>query len=266
MGIVSPKPQTTWRVVRGIVSAPLGQIIFVDTPGIHHSRDSLGRYMVSSAREALFGADLNIWMVDCRQNPLEAEENFGANLPEDVPAILAINKVDLIPRTQLLPLIAEYSRLYPFREIIPLSALKGQNTDRLLDVIWNYLPGGPPLFPEDQLSDRPEREIVQEFIREKVFLLTHQEIPYSTAVTVESWKERGEGKKILISAVITVERTSQKKIVIGKKGAMIKKIGIEARRLIESFLAVPVFLQLHVRVRGEWRRKKSKLRDLGFEV
>jgi len=266
LAIISPKPQTTWRVVRGILTAPEGQIIFVDTPGIHHSRDSLGRYMVSSAREAIFDADLNLWMTDCRREPLTAEENFRSNLPDTIPAFLIINKVDLIPRVQLLPLIDRYRELYPFKEIIPISALKGENTDRLLSAIWKHLPPGTPLFPDDQLSDRPEREIVQEFIREKVFILTHEEIPYSTAVTIESWEERGEGKKILISALITVERTSQKKILIGKKGAMIKKIGTEARKRIESFIGVPVFLDLHVRVREKWRRKRSTLRDLGFGI
>lgn len=267
LAIISPRPQTTWRVVRGILTAPAGQIIFVDTPGMtRHSRDPLGGYLVSSARQALSETDLNMWMVDCRQTPLPEADYLRGLLPQKIPAFLIINKVDLYSKPGLLPLIDAYRKIYPFREIIPVSALRGDNVDTLLGLIWKYLPHGPLLFPPDQLADQPEREIVREFIREKVFLMTREEIPYSTVVTVEEMKEREGGKKLFIHAVIHVEKQSQKGIVVGKKGEMVKKIGTAARRRIESFLGVPVYLELRVKVREKWRSKKSSLRDLGFRV
>ncbi len=265
LAIVSPKPQTTWQVVRGILSTPQGQIIFVDTPGIHHSRDVLGGHMVAAARSAMFDADLNFWMIDGRKDADISGQLFTEQLPHRISSFLLINKIDLIPRPLLLPLIERIRDRYPFKEIVPISALKGENLDRLLELTWRYLPEGPMLFPPDQLSDQPEKEIVKEFIREQVFLLTHQEIPYSTAVTIEEMREQPE-KKLFISAVIHVERTSQRGIIVGKHGAMIKRIGMAARRRIESLLGVPVYLELHAKVRENWRSKKSSLRDLGFNV
>ncbi|MDP8275721.1 MAG: GTPase Era, partial [Candidatus Euphemobacter frigidus] len=264
LAIVSPKPQTTWQVVRGILTTPKGQIIFVDTPGIHRSRDALGSQMVSAARSAIFEADLNYWIIDCRKGTDLSGPIFGDHLPLRIPVFLLINKVDLFPRPRLLPLINRLQEHYPFKEIIPISALKGENVDRLLEVTWKYLPVGPLLFPPDQLSDQPEREIVKEFIREQVFLITHQEIPYSTAVTVEEMRERPGRKKLFISAIIYVERKSQKGIIVGKNGAMIKRIGTYARSRIEGLLGVPVYLELRVKVRENWRRKSSSLREFGY--
>lgn len=263
LAIVSPKPQTTWQVVRGILTGPPGQIIFIDTPGIHHARDPLSSRMVAEARSALFDADLNFWLIDCREDPDRAAE-FFSQLPRRVPAFLVINKVDLIPRERLLPLIDRLKDLHPFREIVPVSALKGENLDRLLELTWALLPERPPLFPPDQLSDQPEREIAQEFIREQVFRLTRQEVPYSTAVRIEEWREGEERKKLFIRALIVVERTAQRGIILGKGGAMAKRIGTEARKKIEGLLGVPVFLELKVLVREKWRRKTSALKDLGF--
>ena len=264
LAIISPKPQTTWQVIRGILTTPQGQIIFVDTPGIHQSRDVLGGYMVTAARSANFDADLVFWIVDCRKDIDLSEEIFSNHLPSTSPVFLLLNKVDLIPRTRLLPLIARIQGRYPFKEIVPISALKGENIDRLLELTWKYLPPGPLLFPADQISDQPEREIAKEFIREQVFILTHQEIPYSTAVMIEEMCERPGRKTIFISAVIFVERKSQKGILVGKKGAMIKKIGTAARSRIEGLLGIQVYLELRVKVRDEWRKKKSSLQEFGF--
>ena len=266
LAIISPKPQTTWQVVRGILTTERGQVIFVDTPGIHQSRDVLGSYMVTAARSANFDADLVFWMVDCRKDLDLSEQFFLEHLPTRSPAFLLLNKVDLIPRLHLLPLIERIQGRYPFKEIVPVSALKGENLDRLMELTWKYLPPGPLLFPSDQISDQPEREIVKEFIREQVFLLTHQEIPYSTAVMIEEMREQTERKKLYISAIVFVERKSQKGILVGKKGAMIKRIGTAARDRIENLLGVPVYLELRVKVRDEWRKKKSSLKEFGFDI
>ena len=263
LAIVSPRPQTTWQVVRGILTQPAGQVIFVDTPGIHHARDPLSTRMVADARSALFDADLNYWMIDCREDP-EKAAGFFSSLPRRVPAFLVINKVDLIPRNRLLPLIEQIRGIYPFREIVPVSALKNENIDRLLGLTWHYLPAGPPLFPPDQLSDQPEREIVKEFIREQVFLLTRQEVPYSTAVKIEEMREQPGRKKLFIRALIIVERPAQRAIILGRGGTMAKRIGSAARKKIESLLGVGVFLELKVLVREKWRQKTGVLRDLGF--
>jgi GTP-binding protein Era len=266
LAIISPKPQTTWQVVRGILTTERGQVIFVDTPGIHQSRDVLGSYMVTAARSANFDADLVFWIVDCRKDLDLSEQFFLEHLPTHSPAFLLLNKVDLIPRLHLLPLIERIQGRYPFKEIVPVSALKGENLDRLMELTWKYLPPGPLLFPSDQISDQPEREIVKEFIREQVFLLTHQEIPYSTAVMIEEMREQTERKKLYISAIVFVERKSQKGILVGKKGAMIKRIGTAARDRIENLLGVPVYLELRVKVRDEWRKKKSSLKEFGFDI
>ncbi|MDP8236218.1 MAG: GTPase Era [Candidatus Erginobacter occultus] len=263
LAIVSPKPQTTWQVVRGILTGPAGQIIFIDTPGIHHSWDRFSNRMVADARSALFDADLNFWLIDCRDDPVRAAV-FFSQLPRRVPAFLLINKVDLIPRKRLLPLIERLRDRYPFQEIIPISALKNENLNRLLELTWASLPEGPILFPPDQLSDQPEREIVKEFIREQVFLLTHQEVPYSTAVMIEEMREGPDRRKVFIRGLIIVERPAQRAIILGKGGAMIKRIGTAARKKIEGLIGVPVFLELQVLVRENWRRKTGALKDLGF--
>ncbi len=263
LAIVSPRPQTTWQVVRGILTRPDGQIIFVDTPGIHQARDPLSTRMVADARSALSEADLNYWLIDCRADP-ERAAGFFSSLPRRIPTFLVINKVDLVPRGRLLPLIEQIRDCHPFREIVPVSALKNENIDRLLALTWKHLPVGPPLFPSDQLSDQPEREIVKEFIREQVFLLTRQEVPYSTAVKIEEMREQPERKKLFIRALVVVERPAQRAIVLGRGGAMIKRIGTAARKKIEGLLGVPVFLELKVLVREKWRQKTGALRDLGF--
>ncbi len=264
IAIVSPRPQTTWRVVRGILTRPEGQAVFVDTPGIHRVRDHLGRNMVKQARRAISESDLLFWLVDCRLSPAEDREQFSA-LPPRLPVFLVINKIDRIDRSGLLPLIEEYAAFGLFREIVPVSALTGENLDRLLELLWRYLPPGRPLFPPDQISDQPERDLVREFIREKVFQLTRQEIPYSSAVRIDEFREGGGGEKIYVGATVFVERPSQKGILIGKKGAMIKKIGTAARARMEGLLGRPVFLELKVKTREGWRRKRTSLKEFGLE-
>ena len=264
VAIVSPRPQTTWNVVRGILTREEGQIIFVDTPGIHRARDYVGLHMVKQARQAISEVDLLCWLVDCRQPPEENWDLFVRPRPA-APSFLLINKIDLFDRPALLPRIEEYSKLGLFREIIPLSALTGENVDRLSHLFWQYLPPSPLLFPPDQISDQPERDLVREFIREKVFQLTRQEIPYASAVKIDEFKEREDGEKIYIAATIYVERKTQKGILIGDKGAMIKKIGTAARRRIEGLLGRPVYLDLQVKIREGWRRDKTSLKEFGLD-
>lgn len=262
LAIVSPKPQTTWTTVRGIVTAAAGQAIFVDTPGLHAPRDLCGESMVASAKRALQDADLIYWMADCRRGSLPPPE-FDPDLVASVPTFLVLNKIDLIAKTALLPLIEYFAKLAPFREVVPVSARTGDNASRLLQSTWPYLPPGPPLFPADQLSDQPERDLVREFIREQMYLLTRQEIPYASAVTIEEFREREDRRKVLIAATVHVERDSQKGIVVGRRGEMIKKIGTAARRRIEGFLGRPVFLDLRVKVRERWRRSERSLKEFG---
>lgn len=264
LAIISPKPQTTWHVIRGILTTDQGQAVFIDTPGIHQSRDVLGSYMVMAARSANFDADLVFWMVDCRRNIDILEQVVVSHLPPKSPVFLLLNKIDLIPRQRLLPMLDRIQGKYPFKEIIPISALKKENLDRLKELTWKYLPAGPILFPPDQLSDQPERDIVKEFIREQVFLLTHHEIPYSTAVKIEEMRDQPGRRKLLIVASIFVERKSQKGILVGKRGEMIKRIGTAARVRIEKLLGIPVYLELRVKVREEWRKKKNSLKEFGF--
>lgn len=262
LAIVSPKPQTTWNVVRGIFTAGHGQIIFVDTPGWHRPHNPVGERLVAVAGRALSGVDLIYWLVDCRQKPEDSARIFARRPAARVPSFLLLNKIDLISRPRLLPLIDYFRKLKIFREIIPLSALKGENVDHLLELTWPLLPAGPALFDPEQLSDQPERELLREFIREKIFLLTNQEIPYSSAVKIEVIREGEERKKLFIQAVVYVERESQKGILIGKKGAMIKKIGSSARRRMENFLGRPVYLDLRIKVRANWSKNPAARREL----
>jgi GTP-binding protein Era len=264
LAIVSPKPQTTWNVVRGILTAEKGQVIFVDTPGLHQPRDLCGAHLAAEAKRARAESDLVYWMADCRKGAVVPPE-FDPGIVHSVPSFLVLNKVDLIEKPALLPLIDYFGKLGPFREVVPVSAKTGDNVERLLQATWSYLPGGPPLFPADQLSDQPERELVKEFIREQMYLFTQQEIPYASVVKIEEFREREDRRKLLIAAVIHVERESQKGIVVGKGGEMIKKIGTAARRRIEAFLGTPVYLDLRVKVRDKWRQNKDSLREFGLQ-
>jgi len=262
--ITSNKPQTTRNRIQGIHNIPDGQLIFIDTPGIHAGHSRLNKSMVDVAMSAISGVDLLLLVV-------EATTPVDAGIINEVlkgvtrPVVLVINKVDLLPVKQaLFEKISAWSALYPFREIVPVSAGSGDGVGLLVETISRYLPEGPQLFPDDILTDMPEKFIVAEMIREKIFRLTRDEVPYSTAVEVESFVERENGV-IAISAAIVLERATQKGIVIGKRGDMLKRIGSQARLDIERLLAARVFLELFVKVEENWSERPSKLREYGYE-
>lgn len=262
--ITSDKPQTTRNRIQGIHNIPGGQIVFIDTPGIHVGRSKLNRSMVDAARSAISGVDLLLLVVEATT---AADAELIADILKKVtsPVILVLNKIDLLPeKSQILNKIAEWSALYAFKEIVPVSAGRSDGVDYLVTVISGYLPEGAAMFPDDILTDMPEKFIVAEMIREKVFRLTHDEIPYSTAVVVESFVERENGV-IAISAAIMLERDTQKGIVIGRKGEMLKKIGSQARADIERLLDTRIFLELFVKVVENWSERPSKLIELGYQ-
>ena len=261
--ITSDKPQTTRNRIQGIHNIPDGQIIFIDTPGIHAAHSRLNKSMVDVAMAAISGVDLLLLVV-------EATTAVDAGIIEvlkgiTTPVILVLNKVDLLPDKRILfERISAWAALHPFREVMPISAGAGDGVNLLVDTISRYLPAGPQLFPDDILTDMPEKFIVAEMIREKVFRLTRDEVPYATAVEIETFTERENGV-IAIQAAIVLERTTQKGIVIGKRGEMLKKIGSQSRIDIERMLATRVFLELFVKVEENWSERPSKLREYGYE-
>jgi GTP-binding protein Era len=261
--ITSDKPQTTRNRIQGIHNIPDGQIIFIDTPGIHAAHSRLNKSMVDTALAAISGVDLLLLVV-------EATTSVDTGIIDvlkgiSTPVILVLNKVDLMPdKSALFNRITAWAALHPFREVVPVSAGAGDGVDLLVDVISKYLPEGPQLFPDDILTDMPEKFIVAEMIREKVFRLTRDEVPYSTAVEIETFTERENGV-IAIQAAIVLERTTQKGIVIGKKGEMLKRIGSQARGDIERLLGTRIFLELFVKVEENWSERPSKLREFGYE-
>jgi GTPase len=264
--ITSDKPQTTRNRIKGIHNVPQAQIIFIDTPGIHRAKSLLNRFMVEEAMASVKEVDVILFLVEADLPTGSREEQILEVLAAvKTPVFLVLNKIDLVAKEALLEKIAGYARLYPFKEIIPVSAANGDGVESLVESVCRYLPEGPVYFPEDILTDVPERFIVAEIIREKIFRLTRDEVPYAVAVEVESFKERPDGTLIAIAAAINVERDSQKGIIIGKKGAMLKKIGMEARREIEQLLDSKVFLELFVRVRKEWSENPRLLKELGYQ-
>jgi len=263
--ITSDKPQTTRNRIQGIHNVPGAQIVFIDTPGIHQARSRLNKYMVDVALSSIREVDLVLFLVEANQKPGEQEQEIIDVLAgTTAPVFLVINKVDMTEKGSVLERIAAYKDRYPFREIVPVSAQTGDGVDRLVALVRDILPEGPVYFPDDILTDVPERFIAAEIIREKVFRLTRDEIPYATAVEVDSFKEREDGGLVSIAATITVERDSQKGIIIGKKGAMLKKIGSAARVEIEHLLNTKVFLELFVRVRKDWSEDARMLKELGY--
>lgn len=262
ISIVTEKPQTTRNRILGIKNLPVAQIVFVDTPGIHKPKHRLGEFMVKQSYEAIEFVDLVVLIVEPVE-PTEPDLKIIERLrSRATPVILSINKIDRVPKPILLPLIETYSDIFPFKEIIPISALKQDGVDRLVNVIVEYLPEGERLYPEDMITDQAERFLVSEFIREKIIESTEDEVPYSVAVEVERWEETG--RLIKIQANILVEREGQKLIIIGKKGERIKEIGTKARLEIERFLGSKVYLELWVKVRKNWRKSDSILRSLGY--
>ena len=270
ISIVTPKPQTTRNRILGVVNSEQYQIVLLDTPGLHRSRQPLNREMVRIALDSLAEVDMVLFLIDISL-PLpvaredEEEPELAGYLKQlRCPAILVLNKVDLLPRERLLPMIEAYAALHQFKAIIPLSALHGDGVDGLLKEMLAVLPQGPRYFPEDIPTDATERFLVGEIVREKVFLLTGQEIPYSTAVLVESFKEDTDRGLITIHATIVLERQSQKGIVIGKGGSKLKSIGSAARKDIERLLGEKVMLKLWVKIKKNWSQDERFLRELGF--
>ena len=264
LAIVTPKPQTTRNRITGILTTDSYQIIFLDTPGVLTPKYRLHDQMVKTAYTAITDADIVLYMIDVSRQNSGIEEKILDKLKKAAQqVILVINKIDLISNPALLPIIASYQEKFPFLEIIPISATTGDGVLQLRETIVKHIPEGPPYFPPDQLSDLPKRFFISETIREKIFLRTNQEIPYASSVVVEEFKERPNGK-IYISAMLYVERQSQKGILVGKGGQTIKKIGQLARTEIEQFLETTVFLDLRVSVKADWRRDERKLKDMGY--
>lgn len=258
--IVTPKAQTTRHRITAVHTIPTAQIAFQDTPGIHEGKTALNRFMVSAALKTLEETDVILLMVIPSEEILPDDRRIVERIKSTGrPSVLAINKTDTVEPAFLLPLIDKYSRAHEFRAIIPISALQGSGVDELVEVLVGLLPVGPPLFPEDEISDLPVRFFVAEIIREQVTLKTGQEIPYKTAVVVESFEE--EDDRVLIHADIHTERDSQKKILIGKGGQMIKRIGVAAREKIEEFLGRHVRLELFVKVTPHWTRDAKRIEE-----
>jgi GTP-binding protein Era len=265
ISITSKKPQTTRNRILGVLHRPDVQIVFIDTPGIFKAKDTLNLRIVDTALSAIGDADMILFVLDTA-NPDPTSEYFLVKRLQNQarPVILALNKIDLIKKIDLLGQIEKWSTEYRFDAIVPISATEGTQIEALIKAMENFLPNGPPYFPEDALTDLPERFIAAEMIRESVFRLTGEEIPYATAVTVDSFKEQKTGKLVKIEATIHIERDSQKGIIIGKEGSKLKRIGTESRKKIEHMLDTKVFLKLFVRVQKNWRKDTRALRKFGY--
>jgi GTP-binding protein Era len=265
---VSPKPQTTRNRLLGILTRPDVQVIFVDTPGIHLAKSKLGDYMVEMAKRAIPDADVLLFMVDVSQPPSRADREVAklfSSLQQDIAVILTMNKVDLAGEKEREQHTAAYQALGRFDESLCISALMGYNRGELLEMVVSKLPLGPCYYPEDQLSDQQERFIASELIREQVLRCLEQEVPHAVAVVVQEFEER-PNDVIYISANIYTERDSQKGIVIGRRGTMIKRIGQGARVSLQELLGRKVYLDLWVKVRKDWRRKEQSLREFGYTL
>jgi GTPase len=263
IAIVTSKPQTTRNRIQGIVTEKRGQIVFIDTPGLHDPDSALGRQMMREVAAAIEGIDVLLLIVDAsRVSPqtdsmlLQKAQRFSGK------TILVLNKVDTVAKAQLLPMIDRFRKESDFAAIVPISALKGTGLDGLVDEIFRLLPENQPYFPEDQVTDQPERFLAAEIIREKAIRALHHELPYAVAVVVEKFEEKP--KLLRVEAVVNVERDTQKKILIGHKGAMLKKIGTEARKELETLLDTKVFLGLFVKVAKDWRENPQRVRELDW--
>lgn len=267
IAIMSDKPQTTRNKVQGVLTLDKSQMIFIDTPGIHVPKHKLGDFMLKVAKNTLREVDVIIFMVNATEPRGKIDELIMDMLENnETPVFLVINKIDQVHPDELINIINSYKTKYDFAEIIPISALQGNNVERLLETIQTYLPEGPQYYPADQVTDHPERFIISELIREKVLHLTREEIPHSIAVIIDKIKKEEDTEKdmIRVMATIVVERDSQKGIVIGKRGALLKEVGTRARQDIEMLLGSKVYLELWVKVQKDWRNKSTHLRDYGF--
>lgn len=263
VAIMSDKPQTTRHRIHSVITRPDAQIVLMDTPGIHKPKHKLGEYMVDVALNTLREVDVVLFLVEA-ERPGPGDQYIIEQLRQiKTPIILVINKIDLVSRQDLLPLIEAYRTTLDYREIVPLSALAGENVATLPDLLVRYLPEGPKYYPDDMITDRPERFIMAELIREKVLHLTFQEVPHSVAVVVEN-VERRRDDLVAVDAVIYTERDSQKAILIGKGGQMLKKIGQLAREEMEALFGNKFFLQLWVKVKEDWRNRENIIRQFGY--
>lgn len=266
IAIMSNKPQTTRNKIQTIVTSEKGQIIFIDTPGIHEPKHKLGEYMNTSAETTLEGVDLVLWLIEPDKRIGKGDQYIIERLKKvKTPVILVINKIDTIKKEEILEVMNTYKDEFDFAEIVPVSALKGENTDVIVDKIFNYIEEGPQFFPGDMITDQPERQIVAELIREKALKLLEQEIPHGIAVVIDQMKERKNRNIIDIDATIICEKDSHKGIIIGKQGSMLKKIGTLARKDIETLLGAKVNLNLWVKIKKDWRDSDFLLKNYGYD-
>ncbi|HEY9165570.1 MAG TPA: GTPase Era [Candidatus Kryptonia bacterium] len=270
LSIVTPKPQTTRHKIAGILTGENYQVVFLDTPGIINPRYALQEVMMSSTEEAIGEADIIVLMVDASGSAAADSLRHSAIVrqlsgeKEKRPVLLALNKVDLVKKSEILPMIQKASEIYPFKDIFPVSAVKGDNLDELKKCLVDYLPEGEQFYPEDYMSDRDERFFVSEIIREEIFKMFREEVPYSTTVEIEEFRDSDTERKTYIRAVIYVEKDSQKGILIGRSGSALKQIGQSSRRQIEKMIGHEIFLELFVKVEKEWRDDAAKIRRLGY--
>jgi GTP-binding protein Era len=266
IAITSNKPQTTRNRIQTVYTDERGQIVFLDTPGIHKAKNKLGEYMVNVAERTLKEVDVVLWLVEPTTFIGAGEQHIAAQLKTvKTPVVLIINKVDTIKKEEILKFIDAYKDICDFADIVPVSALRGQNTDSVLEVIFKYLPYGPAFYDEDTVTDQPQRQIVAEMIREKALRCLDEEIPHGIAVTIEKMKERPNGKVVDIEATIICERDSHKGIIIGKGGTMLKKIGSAARFEIERMMEMQANLQIWVKVRKDWRDSDLFMKNFGYD-
>jgi GTP-binding protein Era len=266
VSIISNKPQTTRNKIRSILSGDGFQIVFIDTPGIHKPSSKLGVYMVKAAENAMNEVDCILYLVEPRKVS-EADKHIINRLGNvDTPVYLAVNKIDAVEKAEILNVIEDYRGYYNFAEIFPISALNAENTDDLLSAVKNILPEGPRYFPEDSVTDQPERQIAAELVREKALYYLREEVPHGVAIAIEAMKQREDQELVDVEATIYCEKDSHKGIIIGKKGDMLKKIGAAARLDIERLLGSPIFLQLWVKVKKDWRDSDFYLKNFGYSV
>lgn len=266
IAIISPKPQTTRNRIQSILTKEDFQVIFIDTPGIHKPKHKLGSYMVKAAETTLNEVDAVFMLVEPTERVLELDRYVIERLEGiKTPVILVINKIDTIEKSKILTVIDMFKSLYNFAEIIPVSAKMGENTDQLMEVIKKYLPEGPQYFPEDMVTDQPERQIAAEIIREKALQLLQEEIPHGIAVEISAMKKRNDKDMVDVEATIYCEKESHKGIIIGKQGAMLKKIGTRARVDISALLGSPINLQIWIKVKKDWRDSDFLLKNFGYD-
>ena len=266
IAITSRKPQTTRNRIQTVYTCERGQIVFLDTPGIHKAKNKLGEYMVNVAQRTFQDADVILWLVEASDYIGAGEQHIAQQLKKTkLPVILVMNKVDKVEKKEIAGFIEAYRKILDFAEIVPVSALRSVNLDTLLDCIFKYLPYGPQFYDEDTVTDQPQRQIVAEMIREKALRCLEEEIPHGIAVTIKGMKERPEGGIVDIDATIICERDSHKGIIIGKQGAMLKKIGSQARTEIEKMLEEKVNLKLWVKVKKDWRDSDFLIKNFGYD-